>query len=156
MMMLLNSNNVSKVSVVAFGSEIISLLYELRWLIAFSFCLILVDLWFGCKESVINNVHIRKSRAGRRTMNKFIDYMCYLLIGGLFGKAIGEPLGVDMLVCASIMLGISCLFEMDSIAGHICEIHHIGKFSFRRLFISILMRKNKDLVDSFNDNNKNK
>ena len=86
---------VSKGFTVAFATECLQLLYDLRWMILLAFILIIADFWFGMNASKLKGIPIRKSRAGRRTFNKIIDYICYLLMGAVLGKAIGEPYGLD-------------------------------------------------------------
>ena len=72
---------VSKGFTVAFATECLQLLYDLRWMILLAFILIIADFWFGMNASKLKGIPIRKSRAGRRTFNKIIDYICYLIMG---------------------------------------------------------------------------
>lgn len=95
---------VSKGFTVAFATECLQLLYDLRWMILLAFILIIADFWFGMNASKLKGIPIRKSRAGRRTFNKIIDYICYLLMGAVLGKAIGEPYGLDPLVVSITVL----------------------------------------------------
>ena len=76
------------------GAEAINALYDLRWMILLAAVLILADFWWGVSESLKNNIDFRFSRAGRRTCNKCVDYLCYLLLGTLIGLAICEPLDI--------------------------------------------------------------
>lgn len=50
--------------------ECTQILYDLRWMIILAIILILSDLWFGLSASRLQKIEIRKSRAGRRTLNK--------------------------------------------------------------------------------------
>lgn len=140
-----------------FSAEMMTLFWDLRWLIALAVCLIIVDGWLGISESRMKKVEIRKSKAGRRTMNKIVDYICYLMLGGILGMAIGEPLGVNHIAIAAVSMLIACLFEIDSIAGHYCELHGIrNRFSVKKFIISLVKKKNKDvgeaLEESINNN----
>ncbi len=45
-------------------------LHDLRWMIVLAIILILSDLWFGISASRVQGIEIRKSRAGRKTLNK--------------------------------------------------------------------------------------
>ena len=74
------------------STEAVNVLFDLRWMLVLVVALIAADLWWGISESRKNGVEIRFSRAGRRTCNKFVDYMTYLIIGALIGMAIFEPL----------------------------------------------------------------
>lgn len=78
--------------------ECTQILYDLRWMIILAIILILSDLWFGLSASRLQKIEIRKSRAGRRTLNKIVDYICYVLLGAVLGKAIGEPYGMNPIV----------------------------------------------------------
>jgi hypothetical protein len=132
--------------------ECTQIIYDLRWMILLAIILILSDLWFGISASRVQDIVIRKSRAGRRTLNKLVDYICYILLGAVIGKAIGEPYGVDpMGVSITIMILCYC-FEIDSIYGHICEIHGIKKrYSIWRILFKLLTLKFKDVGEAFKD-----
>lgn len=130
-----------------FFDEIRKVFFDLRWMLAFIVCLILADFWFGVSDSLYNKEHFRFSRAGRRTCNKFCDYICYLMIGTFIGLAIFEPLNItNHIVTAALGLGLGCLWEIDSIVGHVCSLHGVtNKFSIKRFLISLIKRKNEDL-----------
>ena len=121
----------------ALGDEMIGVAFELRYMILFSLILILADFWWGHSESMKRYYEAKaagdnarmekykwyKSRAIRRTANKFIDYCTYLLIGAFLGLAITEPLGWGNHVYAAIVgFGIGCLAEIASIVGHYCYV----------------------------------
>ena len=126
---------VSKGFTVAFATECFQFLYDLRWMILLAFILIIADFWFGMNASKLKGIPIRKSRAGRRTFNKIIDYICYLLMGAVLGKAIGEPYGLDPLVY-----------------GHICTLHGVEKrYSIWKILWSIVTLKFNNLSEAFKD-----
>ena len=65
----------------------------------------------------------KKSRAIRRTANKIVDYITYLLIGAFLGLSITEPLGWgNHIYVAIIGLGVGCLAEIASVVGHYCYV----------------------------------
>lgn len=132
--------------------ECTQILYDLRWMIVLAIILILSDLWFGVSASRIQGIEIRKSRAGRRTLNKIVDYICYVLLGAVLGKAIGEPYGMDPIVVSITVMVLGYCFEVDSIYGHICEIHGIKKkYSILKILFKLLTFKFKDLGEAFKD-----
>lgn len=118
-------------------------MFELRWLIAFTFILIVVDFWLGVSAAISRGDKFRFSRAGRRTVNKFVDYVCYLLLGGALGVAIAEPLGVcSHETAATLMIALASVFELDSITDHFCELHGITKrISLKRIILRLLRRR---------------
>ena len=119
------------------GSELIAVVYDLRYMIICSFALILADLWWGYSESqmrkqeaqengndtLVEKYKWHKSRAGRRTANKIVDYLTYLVVGALIGLAITEPMEIcSHIWSAAIGLGIGCACEIASIIGHIAYV----------------------------------
>lgn len=139
------------------GMECITAIYDLRWMIVLIVVLIVADFWFGLSESLFKHEEFRFSRAGRRTCNKLVDYLTYLLLGAVIGLAIFEPLNITThTVTAAIGLGFGCLWEVDSIVGHICALHGVkSKFSVKRLIISLLKRKNKEVGEAIEEALKN-
>ena len=132
--------------------ECTRILYGLRWMIVLAIILILSDLWFGISASRVKGIEIRKSRAGRRTLNKVVDYICYVLLGAVLGKAIGEPYGMDPIIVSITVMILCYYFEVDSIYGHICEIHGIKKkYSIWKILFKLLTFKFKDLGEAFKD-----
>lgn len=141
-----------KTSMIGLFGECTQILYDLRWMILLAIILILSDLWFGISASRVQGIAIRKSRAGRRTLNKLVDYICYILLGAVIGKAIGEPYGVDPIVVSITVMILCYCFEVDSIYGHICEIHGIKKrYSIWRILFKLLTLKFKDVGEAFKD-----
>lgn len=141
-----------KTSMIGLFGECIQIIYDLRWMILLAIILILSDLWFGISASRVQNIVIRKSMAGRRTLNKLVDYICYILLGAVLGKAIGEPYGMNPIVVSITVMVICYCFEVDSIYGHICEIHGIKKrYSIWRILFKLLTLKFKDVGEAFKD-----
>lgn len=141
-----------KTSMVGLFGECTQILYDLRWMILLAVILIISDLWFGISASRVQGIAIRKSRAGRRTLNKLVDYICYILLGAVLGKAIGEPYGMNPIVVSITVMVICYCFEVDSIYGHICEIHGIKKrYSIWRILFKLLTLKFKDVGEAFKD-----
>lgn len=116
------------------GAELIGVVYDLRYMVICSVALILADLWWGYSESqmrkemakekgddtLVEKYKWHKSRAGRRTANKIVDYLTYLVVGAMIGLAITEPMDICSHVwTAAIGLGIGCGCEIASIVGHI-------------------------------------
>lgn len=129
------------------GAEAMSALYDLRWMLVLMVVLIIADFWFGVSEAMKRREPFRFSRAGRRTCNKAVDYITYLLIGSLVGLAVFEPLGwATHVTTAAIGAGFGCVWEMDSILGHVCALHGVEqKFSIKRFIIWLIRKKIPDV-----------
>jgi hypothetical protein len=146
------SQSLFKTFTVGLLGECTQILYDLRWMILLAIILILSDLWFGISVSRVYSIEIRKSRAGRRTLNKLVDYICYILLGAVLGKALGEPYGIDPIVVSITVMVLCYCFEIDSIYGHICEIHGIKKrYSVWKILFKLITFKFKDLGEAFKD-----
>lgn len=160
----------------AVGSELLVVVYDLRYMILLSIVLILSDLWWGYSESRIRYRHAlevnkavlidkyrwHKSRALRRTANKLVDYLTYLVVGALVGLAITEPTqACNHIVTAAIGLGLGCICEIASIGGHVffvklgVEISIIDAWRWIAKFIgSLFARKSKEIgeiIESMGD-----
>lgn len=79
----------------------------LPWLVL-AFVLILSDLRFGVLASKKRGEEIRHSRMWRRTLNKAMDYVCWVTLAGLCSRSFGEILGIPVvsLVLMLIIYGI--------------------------------------------------
>lgn len=115
------------------GEEAAETLWDLRWMLVLVLVLVGADFRFGLKESRVRFEKAREhgdhlamdkyrfhfSRAGRRTLNKAVDYLTYLLLGAVLGLAVLEPYGIGHVYSAAALLGMAAAFEMSSILGHI-------------------------------------
>lgn len=136
----------------SFWIEYTEVLFNLRWVIVLGVILVISDLWFGLSESRMNHEHIRYSSAGRKTLNKVIDYFLYITLGSLLGKALGEPYGLNPQSVSISVLFLCYAFELDSIYGHICALHGIKKpYSIWKLVVTLLSLKFKTFGDQLKD-----
>lgn len=170
----MNTNNVSQGFTWAFfASEALQAIFDLRWMIAFMVILIATDFWWGWRENKMHRekakteeekkkFKFRFSTAGRRTLNKFVDYTTYLLVGCVAGFAITEPLGLcSHTVTAAIGIGFGCLFELSSIVGHIAQVRGVKiKLNLKGLLVALIKKKSEDLgeildegIEKIEDNN---
>ena len=119
------------------GGELLDVVFDLRYMLMFSIVLILADFWWGHSESMkryheaeiakdergMEKYKWHKSRAIRRTANKFVDYCSYLLVAAFMGLAVIETMGgCSHVITAAIGLGVGCLAEIASIVGHYCYV----------------------------------
>ncbi len=117
------------------------------WLLV-AFVLILVDLRFGISAAKARGEKIRKSRAVRRTVNKMVDYICWISIAWVLGDTFGKQLHIPLL--AVIVMAVVCLIELSSIFDNYFEAHGINKkFNVFKFFSGLL--KLPDLSDSIEE-----
>ena len=104
-------------------------------------------------DSLKQDKPFRFSRAGRRTCNKAVDYLSYLLLGSLLGLGIFEPLHwATHTQTAAFGLGLGMIWEIDSIVGHVCSIHGMKHpFSIKRFIIALIKRKAPDVGSAIED-----
>lgn len=127
-----------------FLGEMKQVIFDLRWMFLFILILIAGDFILGIIDSIIKRgEEFRFSRAGRRTMCKFIEYNSYLVLGFTFGIAVLQPIGICNYMISSVGgLCLAILFEADSIKDHICAIHGIeNKFSVKKWLVEYLKKK---------------
>lgn len=134
------------IGAILMANELTALIYDLRWAIVLCGALIIADLWFGCRSSFADGKEIRRSRAIRRTANKFVDYMMYMLVASMIGMVV-EQLGwwqhTNVALCG-ILLG--CFCEIESIIGHWARLHGYP-FSLRAFIIKLVRKKNAEVAE---------
>lgn len=145
-------STIFKTGIIGFTSECYAIIFDLRWMILLAFVLILSDFWFGISVSRMQGIEVRKSRAGRKTLNKVIDYLCYVLLGAVIGKAIGDPYGLNPITVSITIMILCYCFEIDSIYNHICELHGVKKrYSIWVILWKLITFKFKDVGEAFQD-----
>lgn len=157
-----NNTNIGAqgVSWTVFGAECLTAVYDLRWMIILAVLLIGTDFWWGCREQAMHRQRATRaidkerfkfhfSQAGRRTLNKAVDYLTYLLVGCVAGLAITEPMGIAThTTTAAVGLGFGMLFELSSIVGHIAAVKGVHiKLDLKKLIVAIIKKKNEDIAE---------
>lgn len=94
------------------------------WLIV-AFVLILADLWFGVEAAAKRGENIRGSRVIRRTINKMVDYICWISIAWVLGSSFGKLFEIPLLV--AIVMLIVCSIEISSIFDNYFEYKGLNK-----------------------------
>lgn len=137
------------------SGELTTLIYDLRWAVLLCGALIIADLWLGCRSASAEGKEVRKSRAIRRTANKFVDYLMYMLVAAMIGMVV-EQIGwwshTNVALCG-ILLG--CFCEIESILGHWARLHGFT-FSIRKVILRFISTKSKDVADIINEEIDNK
>jgi hypothetical protein len=95
--------------------------------------LIICDLRFGVLRAKRSGEVVRMSRAVRRTLNKLVDYICWVTLAGLFGNTFGEVFGIPIL--SALLLLVIYGIEVNSCYNNYFEAHGIKKkFNVFKLF----------------------
>ena len=95
--------------------------------------LVLVDLRFGILAARTRGETIRSSRAVRRTVNKMMDYLCWVTVAELASRTFGVTIGVPVVSMGTLF--VIYAIEFNSCMNNYFEYKGIkGKFDIWRLF----------------------
>lgn len=95
------------------------------WFLILAIILILGDLRFGIAAAKKRGENIRPSRAVRRSLNKLVDYICWLSIATVVGVNFGSVFGLPTL--SVIIMAVVCIIELSSIIDNYLEYKGIKK-----------------------------
>ena len=95
------------------------------WFLLLAVILILGDLRFGIAAARKRGEHIRPSRAVRRSLNKLVDYICWLSIATVVGINFGSVFGLPLL--SVVIMVVVCVIELSSIIDNYFEYKGIKK-----------------------------
>lgn len=98
---------------------------QMLWFLILAVILIIGDLRFGIAASKKRGENIRPSRAVRRSLNKLVDYICWLSIATVVGVNFGSVFGLPLL--SVIIMAVVCIIEMSSIIDNYLEYKGIKK-----------------------------
>lgn len=113
----------------------------LRWILLLALLIVFVDLRFGIRAARKRGETIRTSRAIRRTINKIVDYMCWILLAGVLGEAFGEPFGIPLLPLIVLLVVFGC--EINSCFSNYFE----SRGQKMRVNIFKLFAKKTDILE---------
>lgn len=107
--------------------------------------LVFVDLRFGVKAAIARGEEIRPSRAVRRTINKMVDYLCWVTLAEVCSMTFDVTFGVPVVTIAILLIiyGI----ELNSCVNNYLEYKGVKKrLNFFKLVgrEDLLEDKNKD------------
>lgn len=92
-----------------------SLQHMIPWLIV-SFFVIVTDLAFGVRKSMLMGEEVRFSRAIRATMGKLVTYFAFVCMVCMMSVATGHDWQIDVYACLLV-----CFIEGCSILGNILK-----------------------------------
>ena len=116
--------------------------HMIPWLMV-SAAVILCDLAFGVRKSLLMGEEVRFSRAVRNTMGKMVTYFAFVCMVCMICVASGEKYGIDIWACLLV-----CFIEGCSIIGNILKpkginfnllgaLNEIGKATFKRVNMEV-------------------
>lgn len=140
-------NIISGVAATALSPFVDGWEYIIVWLIV-ACALIIGDLRFGIMAAKRRGDKIRPSRAIRRTINKFVDYICWVSIAWVMGVAFGNAFGVPLL--AVIIMAVICAIELSSIFDNYCEYKGLKKRFNVFKFLARLFKRS-EIEECFED-----
>lgn len=120
---------------------------QMLWFLILAIILIIGDLRFGIAAAKKRGEKIRPSRAVRRSLNKLVDYICWLSIATVVGINFGTVFGLPLL--SVIIMAVVCIIEMSSIIDNYLEYKGIKKkVNIVRLIARIFRRPDfEDVLD---------
>lgn len=154
------------------AQEAMTALADCRWLLITCAVFLTVDFYWGWRESAIRyelavkandsfgmkEYKFHFSRAGRRTLNKLIEYLSYFLIGIVLGLAIFEPFDIATHThTAAVGILLGCLFDICSIVGHVLFVHGISTKGqsvgrvIMQILISFVKKKDRDVGEAIEE-----
>ena len=98
---------------------------QMLWFLILANILIIGDLRFGIAAARKRGEKIRPSRAVRRSLNKLVDYICWLSIATVVGVNFGSVFKLPLL--SVIIMAVICIIEMSSIIDNYLEYKGIKK-----------------------------
>lgn len=126
---------------------------SMQWWIGFAIALIFADLRFGIMAAKKRGEKIRGSRMRRRTMNKILDYGCWLFVAYTCRHSVGVVFGVPVVSVACILYVY--LNELSSAGNNYAEYKGLPwRINFRKLLSGRHdLEKALEEVESKKDNN---
>ncbi len=126
------TNNLFSAAMAALGMVLADFYGHLAPWLLLGMVLVFVDLRFGVLAARVRGEEIRSSRAWRRTLNKMVDYLCWVTLAEVCSRTFGITLGTPLVSMA--MLFIIYGIELNSCVNNYLEYKGIKKkWNFFRL-----------------------
>lgn len=138
----MQEKNIINGMLAVFLSEFFAFLAPLKWLAFCGIILIIADLRFGIMASKKRGETIRTSRAVRRSINKLIDYTCWVLLACALEHTFAEPFHIPLL--PTIVMLVVYGVEINSIFANYFEYKGLNlKVDIFKFF----KKKTNDIID---------
>lgn len=115
----MHEKNIINGTFAVFLSGFFEFLTPLKWLAICGIVLIIADLRFGVMASKKRGETIRTSRAVRRSVNKLIDYTCWVLLACALEHTFAEPFHIPLM--PTIVMLVVYGVEINSIFANYFE-----------------------------------
>lgn len=126
------TNTLFSAAMAAIGAVIAEFYAHLAPWLLLGMVLVIADLRFGILAAKKRGEKIRTSRAVRRTINKMIDYLCWVTVAEVCSRTFGVSIGVPVVSLA--VLFIIYGIELSSCVNNYLEYKGARKkFNFFRL-----------------------
>lgn len=139
-----DANNIFATAVTAIGAVIADFYSHLAPWLLLGMVLVLVDLRYGVLAARRRGEDIRFSRAWRRTINKMLDYLCWVTVAELMSRTFAVSLGVPV-------VSISMLFVIYGIEVSSCVNNYFEYKGIRKRFNFWKLLNRKDIDDAIED-----
>ena len=102
--MILQERNIINGATTTLLAPLLEFYSKLTPFLLLAIALIIVDCRFGIAAARKRGEKIRPTRKWRRSINKLVDYVCWVTLAGLFGNAYGEILGIPILSALFLLI----------------------------------------------------
>jgi hypothetical protein len=139
-----DANNIFATAVTAIGAVIADFYSHLAPWLLLGMVLVLVDLRYGVLAARRRGENIRFSRAWRRTINKMLDYLCWVTVAELMSRTFAVSLGVPV-------VSISMLFVIYGIEVSSCVNNYFEYKGIRKRFNFWKLLNRKEIDDAIEE-----
>ncbi len=114
-----DTNNLLSATMAALGMSLSGFYGHLAPWLLLGMVLVLVDLRFGLLAAKSRKEDIRPSRACRRTLNKIVDYLCWVTLAEVCSRTFGITIGAPV-------VSMAMLFVIYGIELNSCVNNYLG------------------------------
>lgn len=121
------------------SAEMIAVFNDMRWMLLLIALCVIADFRYGWGESsrrysnaekagdkiLMVKYKWRTSRAVRRSVNKCVDYVVWIVLGMSIGMALLEPIGLNHTYGGLVATAIAVMCEAKSFFGHFFYLHGV-------------------------------